>query len=82
MGSLLLTLVPRPGDVLYCTVLYCTVLYCTVLYCTVLLAGYEDDVYLLVKLGEAALVVFIIFAVVAILYMIVSCCLAAARNQK
>ena len=44
--------------------------------------GYEDDVYLLVKLGEAALVVFIIFAVVAILYMIVSCCLAAARNQK
>ena len=45
-------------------------------------AGYEDDVYLLVKLGEAALVVFIIFAVVAILYMIVSCCLAAARNQK
>ena len=47
-----------------------------------LAAGYEDDVYLLVKLGEAALVVFIIFAVVAILYMIVSCCLAAARNQK
>ena len=45
-------------------------------------AGYEDDVYLLVKLGEAALVVFIIFAVTAILYMIVSCCLAAARNQK
>merc|ERR1712038_1588363 len=37
--------------------------------------GYEDDVYLLVKLGEAALVV-------SILYMIVSCCLAAARNQK
>ena len=36
VGSLLLTLVPRPGDVLYCTVLYCTVLYCTVLYCTVL----------------------------------------------
>merc|ERR1712012_1087220 len=44
--------------------------------------GYEDDIYLLVKLGEGALIVFIIFAIVAILYMIINCCLLAARNNK
>merc|ERR1712029_814329 len=43
--------------------------------------GYADDVYLLIKLGEAALIIFIIFAIVSIIYMIVSCCLAAARNK-
>merc|ERR1711894_825695 len=43
--------------------------------------GYEDDVYLLVKLGEASLVIFMILAVVSILYMITSCCLSVAKNK-
>merc|ERR1712172_376404 len=43
--------------------------------------GYEDDIYLLVKLGEASLVIFMILAVVLILYMITSCCLSVAKNK-
>ena len=45
-------------------------------------AGYEDDLYLLVKLGQAALVVFMVLAVVAVLYMLVSCCLALCSAAK
>ena len=44
-------------------------------------SGYEDDIYLLVKLGEASLVIFMILAVVLILYMITSCCLSVAKNK-
>ena len=44
--------------------------------------GYEDDIYLLVKLGEAAIIIFIIFALVAIIYMIVNCCVSFSGRNK
>ena len=44
--------------------------------------GYEDDIYLLVKLGEAAIIIFIIFAVVAVLYMIINCCISISARNK
>ena len=28
-------IIPKVGEVLYCTVLYCTILHCTILVCTV-----------------------------------------------
>ena len=46
------------------------------------IAGYEDDIYLLVKLGEAAIIIFIIFAVVAVLYMIINCCISISARNK
>ena len=46
------------------------------------ISGYEDDIYLLVKLGEAAIIIFIIFALVAILYMIVNCCISLSGRNK
>ena len=36
--------------------------------------GYLDDVHLLINLGQAALVIFIIFAIISILLIIISCC--------
>jgi hypothetical protein len=42
--------------------------------------GYEDDIYLLAKLGQAALIIFIILAVVIILFLLVTCCMAGRRK--
>ena len=46
------------------------------------ISGYEDDIYLLVKLGEAAIIIFIIFAVVAVLYMLINCCISISARNK
>ena len=44
--------------------------------------GYEDDIYLLVKLGQAALIIFMIFAIVSILFMLLNCCLAVTKTKQ
>ena len=36
--------------------------------------GYTDDIFLLIKLGQAALIIFMIFAIIAILFMVTLCC--------
>ena len=38
-------------------------------------SGFEQDLELLVRLGQAALIVFMILAVVAVIYMLAMCCL-------
>ena len=47
-------------------------------------AGYQDDIFLLVKLGQAALIIFMIFATIAILLMATLCCtsLVNITNKK
>ena len=35
-----------------------------------------DDIVLLVKLGQAALIIFMVFAIIAILFMIITCCMS------
>ena len=42
--------------------------------------GYFSDLELLVKLGQAALIVFIIFAVVVVLFLLVMACVYCARG--
>ena len=37
-------------------------------------AGYTDDIFLLIKLGQAALIIFMIFATIAVLFMLSLCC--------
>jgi len=49
---------------------------------TSLYRGYEDDIYLLVKLGHAALIIFMIFSVVSIVFMIISCCKSVLTGRK
>ena len=44
--------------------------------------GYEDDIHLLIKLGQAALIIFIIFAVMSMVFMLTSCCLALVRRKE
>ena len=46
--------------------------------------GYSDDIFLLVKLGQAALIIFMIFAIIAILFMVTTCCssLVNITNNK
>ncbi|XP_059079667.1 uncharacterized protein LOC131877869 isoform X2 [Tigriopus californicus] len=44
--------------------------------------GYTDDLRLLMKLGQAALIVFMILAVVAIIYMLIMCCLACGFGRR
>ena len=46
--------------------------------------GYSDDIFLLVKLGQAALIIFMIFAIIAILFMLSVCCssLVNITNNK
>merc|ERR1712013_546212 len=44
--------------------------------------GYDDDIYLLIKLGHAALIIFIIFAIVCILYILFSCCMVVFNDRK
>ena len=46
--------------------------------------GYTDDIFLLIKLGQAALIIFMIFAIIAILFMVTSCCssLVNITNNK
>ena len=39
----------------------------------------RDDLELLVELGKGGLIMFIILAVVSIIYMAATCCLATAR---
>ena len=49
----------------------------------ILSSGYDDDIFLLVRLGHAALIVFMIFAIICILYMLFSCCMTVVnRKQK
>ena len=36
--------------------------------------GYVDDIFLLIKLGQAALIIFMIFATIAVLFMLTLCC--------
>ena len=38
--------------------------------------GYEDDIYLLIKLGQAALIIFIILAVISVLFLVTTCCIS------
>jgi len=49
---------------------------------TRLYRGYEDDIYLLVKLGHAALIIFMIFSVVSIVFMIITCCKSVLTGRK
>lgn len=35
--------------------------------------GYEDDIYLVIKLGQAALIIFIIFAIFSIIFLLTTC---------
>ena len=35
-----------------------------------------DDIFLLIKLGQAALIIFMIFAIIAILFIISTCCMS------
>ena len=44
--------------------------------------GYLDDVHLLIKLGQAALVIFIIFAIISILLIIIICCCITITKTK
>ena len=44
-------------------------------------SGFEDDIYLLVKFGQAALVIFIIFAIISILYIFFNCCMVVFNNR-
>lgn len=46
--------------------------------------GYEDDIYLLIKLGQAALIIFMIFAIFSIIFMMTTCCITlfGAINDK
>ena len=37
------------------------------------LQGYEDDIYLVIKLGQAALIIFIIFAIFSIIFLLTTC---------
>ena len=48
------------------------------------LLGYEDDIYLLIKLGQAAIIIFMIFAIFSIIFMMSSCCMSlfGAINDK
>ena len=39
-------------------------------------SGYVDDIVLLVKLGQAALIIFMVFVIIAILFMIITCCMS------
>ena len=40
------------------------------------MTGYEDDIYLLIKLGQAALIIFIILAVISVLFLVTTCCVS------
>ena len=47
--------------------------------------GYEDDISLLIKLGQAALIIFIILAVISVLFLVTTCCvsmLGVAQQQS
>ena len=44
--------------------------------------GFEDDIYLLIKLSHVALIVFIIFAIVTMIYLVVSCCVSFTRRRE
>ena len=44
--------------------------------------GYLDDLHLLINLGQAALVIFIIFAIISILLIIISCCCITITKTK
>ena len=35
--------------------------------------GYEDDIYLVIKLGQAALIIFIILAIFSIIFLLTTC---------
>ena len=44
--------------------------------------GFEDDIFLLIKLSHVALIVFIIFAIVTMIYLVVSCCVSFTRRRE
>jgi len=44
--------------------------------------GFEDDIFLLIKLSHVALIVFIIFAIVTMIYLITSCCVSFTRRRE
>ena len=44
--------------------------------------GFEDDIFLLIKLSHVALIVFIIFAIVTMIYLVTSCCVSFTRRRE
>ena len=44
--------------------------------------GFEDDIFLLIKLSHVALIVFIIFAIVTMIYLLTSCCVSFTRRRE
>jgi len=44
--------------------------------------GFEDDIFLLIKLSHVALIVFIIFAIVTMIYILTSCCVSFTRRRE
>ena len=44
--------------------------------------GYADDIKLLIKLGQAALIIFIIFAIISIFFMLATCCMSLIGNKN
>ena len=44
--------------------------------------GFEDDIYLLIKLGQAALIIFIIFALFSTLFLLASCILSITNFNR
>jgi hypothetical protein len=44
--------------------------------------GYLDDVHQLINLGQAVLVIFIIFAIISILCIMISCCCITITKTK
>ena len=46
------------------------------------LSGYEDDIYLLIKIGQAALVIFMILSITCILFIFLNCYLAITMTKE